>query len=144
MLRFSAKTAVLGLFLLISLTYANALKNPFMLDDYGFFGANVKEPLWSFFVPNRNQALGLESPQMERTYYRPLAHVFPLACYRFFGGQPFGYHVVNMLLLWAAAVCIYFFFRNLRKWTGRLSWGESDWDSFALMAATNFFCKKKS
>jgi hypothetical protein len=43
-----------------------------------------------------------------------------------------------MLLLWAAAVCVYFFFRNLRKWTGGLSWSEGDWDFFAFMAAAFF------
>lgn len=120
------------------LTFSNALKNPFMLDDYGFFGVNAKQPLWSFFVPNRNETLGLESAQMEKTYYRPLAHVIPLSCYRVFGAQPFGYHVVNALLLWLAAVCVYLFIRNLRQLTSVLSWNERDWNVFAFFSAALF------
>lgn len=126
------------LFLLIALTFANGLKNPFMLDDYGFFGTNAKQPIWSFFVPNRNQVLGLESPRMEKTYYRPLAHVIPLVCHRVFGSQPFGYHVVNTIFLWAAAVCVYFFLRRLKCLTQIRSWDDRTWDLFAFLGAALF------
>lgn len=126
------------LLLLILLTFANALKNPFMLDDYGFFGSNAKQPLWSFFIPNRNEVLGLDSPQMEKTYYRPLAHVIPLACHRLFGAQPFGFHAVNMVLVWAAAVCVFFFLRGLKRLTNVSSWDDHDWNAFAFLGAALF------
>ena len=126
------------LLLLILLTFANALKNPFMLDDYGFFGTNAKQPLWSFFVPNRNEVLGLDSPQMEKTYYRPLAHVIPLLCHRMFGAQPFGYHVVNTVLMWAAAVCVYFFLYHLKHLTEIKTWDDRTWRLFAFLGAVFF------
>lgn len=136
--QFSIKSASIILLALIVVAFFNGLNNPFMLDDYGFFGVNAKQPLWSFFVPNRNEALGLDSPQMEKTYYRPLAHVIPLVCHRVFGGDPFGYHVVNMLLVWGAAVAVFVFLRRLRNMTEIPGWGDRDWDFFAFLTAALF------
>ena len=72
--------------------YANSLRSPFMLDDYGFFNQFQGSSILSHF-----------SPDPQRAYYRPLAHVVPHLNYLVFKMNPVCYHMVNVLLLSLAA-----------------------------------------
>ena len=127
------KKKIIFLLCLSVLTFANAYKNPFMLDDYAFFGSGRGQPLWSFFIPNYNAHFKLDSPQTDRTYYRPLAHVIPQVSYRLFGGNVAGHHALNLILMWLAACAVYIFLRSL---AGKAGAASHDW--FAFCAAALF------
>ncbi len=92
------KISLFTFFLVLAFAvYGNALNGPFMLDDRGFFKQFSGHSILSHFAP---------APIREHAYYRPLALVVPHLNFLVFKNHPLGYHVVNVLLLAAAAFCL--------------------------------------
>lgn len=95
---FSSKKALLSLlFFTAAAVYINTLPNDLVYDDEFFITANrwitgpghigeiFSSSLWGF-------KLGVDS-----NYYRPLVHLVLMAEYLFFGTDPWGYHLVNVI-----------------------------------------------
>ncbi len=99
----------LGLGLVCAATYANSLSNGFMMDDLSIFlndpKAHSLKNFGQYFVVNQESLHN----GLHQSYYRPLAHVVPVLCYQMFQQNPFGYHLVNLVLFWLAAWFFYFF-----------------------------------
>jgi hypothetical protein len=103
--------AVFFIFLLVGfLSYSNSLHNGFMIDDHAFFDEKMRNiKFLSYqFIPDKDKFLGIRGEKTD-SYYRPLAHVIPMMCYLAFRDNPFGYHLVNLILFCLAAYLIYLF-----------------------------------
>jgi Flp pilus assembly protein TadD len=94
MRRWLAPAAVVLLAIVVNL---NVLQNGFVYDD----GAQIEHNSWlptasyrSMFTRN---VWGFLGPRGGSNYYRPLMHLVNLGCYRLFGLQPWGYHLVSLL-----------------------------------------------
>ena len=99
-------------------SYSNALHNNFMMDDYGLLiqdtrAHNVKY-LLTHFIPDFRHVLNIEG-SVGNVYYRPLAHLLLMLCFLSFGLEPFGYHLVNLLVLFLCAFTLYVFLKLLFK-----------------------------
>jgi tetratricopeptide (TPR) repeat protein len=93
------------LFLLffIAVIYANSLHNQFLMDDYPMLIGNRQIDSLSFL-----QLSGGDG----QIYFRPMTHFLNYVTYAFFGENPVGYHVVNIILVYFAGVVL---FRLLRE-----------------------------
>ena len=76
----------------------------FMIDDRGFMGDNIRniKHVLSSFVSGSTDMV-----------YRPLVYVFVRVGYFLFGSDPFGYHVLNLVVLVLACLCMYGFFSRV-------------------------------
>src|SRR3970040_2197254 len=101
--------AVLLLFLLAFLPYANTLIAGFVYDDYPQLVDNPYVQSFShlreIFATN---VWSFQGAQGTTNYYRPLMTFGYLLCYKVFGLLPFGFHLVNVVLH-SAVVCLLFF-----------------------------------
>ena len=99
--------ASLGLACLIIGVYANSLDNTFVLDDLLVAGANphVRKPI--------HEWPGFFSFTPGKQAYRPLRTLSYAVDYQFGGGQPFVYHVSNILYHWLAACLVFAVSRRL-------------------------------
>jgi len=108
-LGWSDGAAVLLLFLLAFLPYANTLIAGFVYDDYPQL---VDNPYVQSFSHLReifaSNVWSFQGAQGTTNYYRPLMTFGYLLCYKLFGPLPFGFHLVNVSLH-AAVVCLLFF-----------------------------------
>ena len=95
--------ALIVIFALGLLTYANGLRGPYMIDDHAFF------ELKSHTV---SRALGLQGPRAE-PYYRPLAAAVPAFSHFIFKDNTVGHHSLNLVLLCLAGWGIFLFMRHL-------------------------------
>jgi len=101
------------------MAYSNGLHNAFMWDDGPAFSdiklKNLKFLPNAFFygAPHSNP---LDSFVNSDRYYRPMTYVITLLSYLAFGKNPFGYHVLNLLLFALMGFSVYifidFFFKN--------------------------------
>ena len=111
--------------------YHNSLHNDFMIDDHGMVLQDTKihNPKFFFyqFIPDLQKNLSLEGSKGD-VYYRPLAHVLPMAGYLWFGSDPFGYHLLNLILFYLCAMAFYGFWNLLLK------------DGSLAFLTTLFFC----
>ena len=105
----SGPACVVIIVLLGLLTYAGAVRHPFVHDDVVFILQNPFIARWdnigdAFLNPSIPQSFhGLVTP-----YYRPLLEVVYRLEYALFGFNPYGFHFINVivhiangLLLWA-------------------------------------------
>lgn len=114
------------LFLFSLILYAGSLKGGFVWDDEGAFVHNPAirnvANIPSFFATPL--VLGEEAGSTDYLsgerirYYRPLLSTLHVFEYRWFGVNPFGYRLVNLLLNGAVVVCAFLLVRAL---TGELS-----------------------
>lgn len=97
--------------------YAPALSAGFMFDDRHLIVENpfLRDPraLWQSFIQPRTST-GLASDM-----YRPLTTATLMANFALGGLQPFGYHLVNLLLHWCNGVLVY---RLLRMILPKAAW----------------------
>ena len=98
----------------IFLTFSNSLNNGFMMDDYSLLiqDTNVHNAryLFTHFIPDSHRMLKIEGFSRD-VYYRPLAYLVPMLCFLSFGLNPFGYHLVNLLLLFSCVLAFYVFLK---------------------------------
>ncbi|MBF0503898.1 MAG: tetratricopeptide repeat protein [Candidatus Omnitrophica bacterium] len=94
------------------IAYSNSLHNAFMIDDGPVFSDiklnNIKFLPNTFFYPS----LGFEKGaifNVSDNYYRPVAHIIFLISYLSFGNNPFGYHIVNLILFSLMCFMVYIF-----------------------------------
>ncbi|MFH1359667.1 MAG: tetratricopeptide repeat protein [Candidatus Omnitrophota bacterium] len=98
-IRFSA-FSVLSIFLVLGfLTFGQSISHPFVHDDLASIVNNPDIARWNnlstyFLNPS---ALFRSGPNIN-LYYRPLSDIFSKSEYFFFGLNPRGYHVINILL----------------------------------------------
>lgn len=117
MLRF-IKSLELGV--LIALTaiafaaFANALDNPFLVDDHAFFDEKLKNPkyVWLHFLPDKNKYLHIEGESAD-PFYRPLATIIPMLMHLAFRDNVIGYHASNTVLFAVAGWMLFLFMRFL-------------------------------
>jgi hypothetical protein len=116
MKNFSAKTALLILFLLGLLTYGNALNHPFMIDDHAFFDEMDHRwgNLFLQFIPDKAKVLQLEGAKTE-VYYRPLALVIPKIFYLAFGNKTYLFHISSLVLFVISGWMIFILTRIYRN-----------------------------
>jgi len=98
--------ALIGLFMAVLLIYSNSFLCEFHLDDFGNIVDNINI-----------QGNGLTWQELSQSFYgsdfsrghleRPLAFLSFALNYRLNGLDPFGYHVVNVFLHYAASVVLY-------------------------------------
>lgn len=110
-----------ALFVFSLLIYAGMLNHGFVWDDERAFvnAAEIRDfsNIPSFFV--KPLALGDSSINAENSstatvrYYRPLLATLHVLEYRWFGPNPFGYKMVNLLLNGIVVVCAFLFVRAL-------------------------------
>lgn len=104
---------VLGVLLAVCfLAYNNSLHNPFMMDDRHAFSdvkfKNIKFLLNSFIIPVQGLSQG-DAFSTSLNYYRPMAYVISFLFYQAFGNEPFGYHVLNLVLFTLMCFTLYVF-----------------------------------
>src|SRR3972149_946240 len=113
-LGWSDGAAVLLLFLLAFLPYANTLIAGFVYDDYPQL---VDNPYVQSFSHLReifaSNVWSFQGAQGTTNYYRPLMTFGYLLCYKLFGPLPFGFHLVNVSLHAAVVWLLFFLTRRL-------------------------------
>jgi len=112
------KAILLALFLftITFFTYQNSLHNDFLMDDDGLIlsgdtGHSLRD-LTIHFLPDKYRLSKVEDSGSD-SYYRPLAHIVPLAEFIFFRNDPFGYHLVSLILFWLCGLGIYYFVKKI-------------------------------
>lgn len=104
------------LFAVCLATYSNSLHNDFMIDDHGLLLQDTRMHNLKFlsyqFIPDLNKTLNIGGA-INDVYYRPMAHVVPLLCYLLFQKDPFGYHLVNLILFFFVCISIFILIRLL-------------------------------
>ncbi|MEW5894569.1 MAG: tetratricopeptide repeat protein [Candidatus Omnitrophota bacterium] len=100
-----------------TLTYSNALNNPFLIDDHALIFSDQTLHNWRHlgyqFVPDLEKTLGFKPSG--NVYYRPLAHIFPGLCFLLFQEKTLYYHLVNLFLFVGAAFVVYLFLKELLR-----------------------------
>ena len=98
------------------LAFASSLLNGFVWDDHVFLKKLQDEPyqgISDIFV--EPYAHGAGEFEGERIYYRPLCSVVYWTNYSLFGHEPFGYHLVNVLLHAAVCAAVYLLFMQMTR-----------------------------
>jgi tetratricopeptide (TPR) repeat protein len=80
--------------------YANSIHNDFLMDDYPMLIRNRHLGSPSFL-----QLVFTRQPQ--QLYFRPVTHLLNLITYIWFGQNPVGYHLFNLLLFYLACLSLY-------------------------------------
>ncbi len=98
-----------GLAVLCWLAYHNALRNDFLIDDHWLIfedpHRNNLQFIPTHFIPDFKKFSHVEQAS-GNVYYRPMNHIFPLIQHLVFGRNPFGYHVVNLILLYLCGLSL--------------------------------------
>ena len=85
----------------------NTLWGEFVFDDV----QNILQNPWIRDVSLLPQAfthhMAAYDPRYDTSYYRPIMHVVHAACLAVFGYQPWGFHLLNLLIHAAASACVY-------------------------------------
>ncbi len=89
--------------------YINVLNGEFIWDDdiYIKYNAHIKSYSYIPTVFSEKMADGYIGIVPSGNFYRPLQKILYIICYAFWGLQPFGYHLVNVILHIAVALCLY-------------------------------------
>ncbi|MFQ5450717.1 MAG: tetratricopeptide repeat protein [Nitrospinaceae bacterium] len=112
-----------ALFLLIVLAYANTFYSPFNYDDEAVIHRDIKEAGERFFQ--------VYPPQYRHVFYLSLA-----LNYRWGRADPFGYHLVNLLLhLLTSGLVLFITFFTINRGT---PWGKEAAVSISLLTAFLF------
>jgi hypothetical protein len=129
----SARVVVLPIalvLLLVGVAYSGALRAGYVLDDRQFIVENplVKElaPVGAYFAPFRRG----EPPGPAGAYYRPLTALSHGLERHFFGSDPFGPHLVNLILHLLCVVLVFAL---------ALRGGAGPWTSSAAAALFGLF-----
>lgn len=90
--------------------FANALDNPFLIDDHAFFDEKLKNPkyVWLHFLPDKNKVLKIEGESTD-PFFRPLATIIPMLMHLAFRGDVIGYHASNTVLFTVAGWMLFLF-----------------------------------
>ena len=77
------------------------------MDDYAMIVQNraIKDPSFLQINPFVNSITALDSGS--QVYWRPIAHLLIMSAFSVFGREPFGYHVLNLLLFYMACIGLY-------------------------------------
>ena len=92
------------LFLLTFLTFSNIFHNQFVMDDYDFV---VDWPLIQSWANFPRFFISYVPPDGQAGVYSPLKTLFHAISYHLFGLNPFGYHVVSLLVHFISVVFVY-------------------------------------
>lgn len=93
---------ILGLLCLA--TYGNSLHNPFLMDDHALILDNPHIGDLDHLQLNPFSAAKGEAGGEHYIYFRPLTHLADYVSYILYGRDVFGYHVMNLCLLFVAAL----------------------------------------
>lgn len=105
------------LFLVCFVTYSNALPNAFLMDDYPIIIDNraIKDPHFLQIAPFLKSGTAYNSA--DHVYWRPVTHLLNLFSFLLFNKDPFGYHLLNLLLLYACGIALYELLHSLfNRW----------------------------
>lgn len=107
--------SIFAIILLGLLCYSNAVNNDFVWDDKSLVLDNI-------YIKNFNHAKDIFTTNLyhgtegeQSNFYRPLQNILLLFNYQFWKTNPFGYHLVNILLHIANAILVYVLVLNLFK-----------------------------
>ena len=105
------------LLVIIVITYANSLRNGFMVDDYHMFLENDARLqninlFYHHFIPDKDKILGIENEEID-IYYRPFAHILPMIGRTLFDDNVVGYHVMNLILFYLCMIVFYYLIYTL-------------------------------
>lgn len=112
------KSIELGVLIILTaisfIAFANALDNPFLIDDHAFFDEKLKNPkyVWLHFLPDKNKILKIEGESAD-PFYRPLATIIPMLMHLAFRDNVVGYHSGNTILFAIAGWMLFLFIRFL-------------------------------
>ena len=95
---------VLGLGLLCLASYSNSLHNPFLMDDHALILDNPHIGDISHLQLNPFSAAKGSAGGEHYIYFRPLTHLADYLSYTLYGHDVFGYHVMNLTLLFISAL----------------------------------------
>ncbi len=106
----STKIQLLIIIILTFLAYSNIFANAFVIDDPKI----IVEWTTKNDLRNIPKIFTGEEAAGINTRYRPIGNLFFMLAYQIFGVNPFGYHIVSILVHLASTVLIYFIIRHLR------------------------------
>ena len=89
-------------------TFSNSFDNGFLMDDVPMLLANKTANVIHFLQFNF-------TGHQRQVYFRPVYHFFMLATHAFFGDQPLGYNVLNIVLYYFACLAVYHLIKTLIK-----------------------------
>lgn len=92
--------------------YFNALKNSFVYDDNFQILANpwITDPKYLYDIWTKNN---LAFNGAQSNYYRPMMHTIYMFSYKFFGKNPAGYHLINIMFHSGVSILIFFTIKKL-------------------------------
>lgn len=93
------------LLLLSFVAFYNSFDNAFLMDDFPMVVENLSIGDPTFLQVN--------SAAKTQVYFRPVTHILNLITYTYFKKNPIGYHCVNLLLYYAAALVYYFLIKKV-------------------------------
>ncbi len=105
--------ATLLLGILCILTYSNSLHNPFLMDDHALILDNPHIGDLSHLQLNPFSSAPDGADGEHYIYFRPLTHLADYVSYLLYGRDVFGYHVMNLCLLFITAVLWWHFVQRL-------------------------------
>ena len=99
------------LFFLGLISYSNAIFHPFVHDDVVFIQNNPHLGIWndlpSIFFRSSTSLMSGQPLSIINSYYRPLLEIVYKIQYAFFGLNPHGYHLFNVLLHIINSILVY-------------------------------------
>lgn len=97
---------IIFIIILVSALYANSLSSPMFLDDELLVKKNYLIRSFSFLpqVLVSDLTIGVKS---EANFYRPVQTISYMLDFKFWGLNPFGYHLTNMILFMLNAILVY-------------------------------------
>lgn len=102
---------LLGVFCLAA--YSNSLNNPFLMDDHALILQNRKIGDIGHLQLNPFSNQRKNDDGSNYIYYRPVTHLADYISFLMFQKHVFGYHALNLLLLFACAVILYHFLKRI-------------------------------
>jgi tetratricopeptide (TPR) repeat protein len=93
------------LLLLSFVAFYNSFDNAFLMDDFPMLVENLNIGDSAF--------LQVDPSAKSQVYFRPVTHILNLITYTYFKENPIGYHCVNLLLYYAAALVFYFLIKKV-------------------------------
>ncbi len=99
----------IGIILLGLIVYANALNGDFIWDDDAYIKSNahIRDICRVGDLFSQRVGEGYAGRTAPSSFYRPLQMVVYAAAYALWGFEPFGYHVINVLLHIGVALCLF-------------------------------------
>lgn len=105
--------AILLMSVFCLMTYSNSLHNPFLMDDHALILQNREIGDISHLQLNPFSKQKKNNDGASYIYYRPITHLADYAYFLLFGKNVFGYHVLNLLLLFICAITLYHFLNKI-------------------------------